>query len=65
MRNKKWMMAINWIMLISLIVVFVTGILLKFMPEMWMGISHALSGLLLVITAVIHMLQHGMLRKRI
>lgn len=64
MRNKKWLMAINWLMLISLIVAFGSGILLKFMPGMWMGISHTLSGLLLVITVVIHIVQHGMFQRK-
>ncbi len=64
MRSRKWMITVNWMMLISLIVVFATGILLKVMPGMWMGISHALSGLLLVISAAIHMVQHGMLSKK-
>lgn len=63
MKKRTIMVAINWIMLISLIVVFGSGMLLKVMPGMWMGITHAVSGLLLVITAIVHMLQHGMLKK--
>lgn len=64
MRNKKLLMLVNWLMLLSLILVFVSGFLLKSMPGMWMGITHSLSGVLLVITAVIHMLQHNMFRRK-
>lgn len=60
MRTRKTRMAVNWVMLISLIVVFVTGILLKPMPGMWMGITHGVSGFLLVISAVIHCVQNRM-----
>lgn len=60
MRTRKMRMAVNWVMLISLIVVFVTGILLKPMPGMWMGITHGVSGFLLVISAVIHCVQNRM-----
>lgn len=54
---------INWIMLVSLIVVFVSGILLKVMPGMWMGISHGVSGFLLTICIIIHCFQHRVKRK--
>ena len=54
MKKRKMMNLINWTMLISLIVVFVTGLLLKPMPGMWMGIAHGMSGFVLVISAVIH-----------
>lgn len=64
MKNRKLMVAINWTMLIALITVFVTGILLKPMPGMWMGITHGVSGFVVVITAVIHMVQHGMLKMK-
>ncbi len=60
MRTRKMRMAVNWVMLISLIVVFVTGILLKPMPGMWMGIAHGVSGFLLVISAMIHCIQNRM-----
>lgn len=60
MRTRKMRMAVNWAMLISLIVVFVTGILLKPMPGMWMGIAHGVSGFLLVISALIHCVQNRM-----
>lgn len=64
MKKRKAIMAINWIMLISLITVFVTGFLLKPMPGMWMGITHGLSGFVMVISAVIHCVQHGMFKKK-
>lgn len=62
MNKRKLTVVINWVMLISLIVVFVTGILVKAMPGMWLGITHGVSGLVLVICAVLHILQHGMLK---
>lgn len=62
MKKRKLMVIINWVMLISLIVVFVSGILLKSMPGMWMGITHGVSGFVLVISAVVHSVQHGMLK---
>lgn len=55
---------VNYIMLISLILVFVSGILLKPFPGMWMGITHMASAMLLVITVVLHCIQHGMFRKK-
>lgn len=64
MKKRNVMVAINWAMLLSLLVVFASGALLKITPGMWMGITHALSGVILVITAVIHMVQHGMLKKK-
>lgn len=64
MKNRKMMMMINWIMLVALIVVFVSGMLLKPMPGMWMGISHGVSGFVLVICVIIHCVQHGMFKRR-
>lgn len=49
---------LNWIMLISLIVVFATGILVKPFPSMWMGIGHAVSGVALFVSAMIHIIGH-------
>lgn len=63
MNKRKRMMIVNWIMLVSLIIVFVTGILLKPMSIMWMGISHGVSGFVLMVSAIIHCVQHGMLKK--
>ncbi|MGN0334800.1 MAG: hypothetical protein ACI4DV_03945 [Lachnospiraceae bacterium] len=48
-------------MLISLAVAVITGILLKSMPGMWLGISHGVSGFVLVICAAVHCIQHGKL----
>ncbi len=62
MKKRKFMLVINWLMLISLIVVFVTGMVIKVMPGMWLGISHGVSGLVFVICAIIHCVQHGMLK---
>ncbi len=60
--NKKRQI-LNWTMLISLIVVFVTGILLKPFPGMWMGISHGVSGFVLFISAMIHIIGHMRVRR--
>lgn len=62
MKNRKRRVILNWTMMIALIVVFVTGILLKPMPGMWMGIAHGVSGFVLVVTSLIHAIFHGMLR---
>ena len=56
---------LNWTMLISLILVFVTGILLKPFPGMWMGITHGVSGYVLFVSAMIHILGHmGLCKKK-
>ena len=49
---------LNWTMLISLIVVFVTGVLLKPFPGMWMGITHGVSGFVMFISTMIHSIKH-------
>lgn len=54
---------INWIMIVSLIMVMGSGLLLKVMPGMWMGITHGGSGLVLTICIVIHCFQHRVKRK--
>lgn len=59
---KTKTMILNWTMMISLILVFVSGILIKPFPSMWMGITHAVSGFVLFISASIHILKH--MRKR-
>ena len=62
--NKKTQI-LNWTMLISLILVFGTGILLKPFPGMWMGITHDVSGFVLFVSAMIHILGHmGLCKKR-
>lgn len=56
---------LNWTMMNSLILVFVTGILLKPFPGMWMGITHTVSGFVLFVSAMIHILGHmGLGKKR-
>ena len=55
--NKKTQI-LNWTMLISLLLVFATGILLKPFPGMWMGITHGVSGFVLFISASIHIIKH-------
>lgn len=62
MKKRKMMVAVNWILLISLVLVFGSGMLLKVMPGMVMGITHAVSGYVMVIAGVIHCLQHGMFK---
>lgn len=32
---------VNWIMAVSLIVVMTTGMLLRALPDMWLGIAHS------------------------
>ena len=55
---KKRTQILNWAMMISLILVFFSGILVKPFPSMWMGITHAVSGVVLFISASIHILKH-------
>lgn len=62
MKKRQMMIAVNWILLISMILVVVSGMLLKSMPGMVMGITHALSGYVFAIAGVVHCLQHGMLK---
>lgn len=49
---------LNWIMMISLILVFASGILLKPFPGMWLGITHGVSGMVLFVSAMIHAVKH-------
>ena len=55
--NKKTMI-LNYTMMISLILVFFSGILVKPFPSMWMGITHGVSGFVLFISAMIHIVKH-------
>ena len=57
--------ALNWTMLISLTLVFVTGILLKPFPGMWMGITHGVSGFVLYLSAMTHIVRHMSFRKNV
>lgn len=50
---------LHWVMLLSLLVVFFSGMLLKGLPGMWMGIAHGVSGLTLTVSVLIHILQHS------
>ncbi len=58
-RNK----IINYVMLVSLFVVFVSGFIVKVNPGMVVGITHALSGVLLFVSIMYHCITHGMFRK--
>lgn len=58
MSNRTKTNILNWTMMISLIVVFASGILLKPFPGMWLGIAHGVSGILLFVSAMIHALKH-------
>ncbi|MBQ6844959.1 MAG: hypothetical protein IJO60_10040 [Agathobacter sp.] len=55
---------LNWTMMISLILVFISGVLLKPLPGMWMGITHGVSGIVLFVSAMIHILGHMGIRRR-
>ena len=65
MKQRNMRTAVNRMMLVSLIIVFTTGILLKAMPGMWLGIAHGISGLVLVIGAVIHCIQHKIMDRKV
>lgn len=54
---------LNWTMMISLVLVFVSGMLLKPFPGMWMGITHGVSGIVLFISAMIHIVGHMRVRR--
>ena len=56
---------LNWTMLISLILVFVSGILVKPFPGMWLGITHGVSGFVLFISAMIHIVGNMRIRKSV
>ena len=60
---KTKTLILNWTMLISLILVFGTGILLKPFPGMWMGITHGVSGIVLFVSAMIHIVGHMRVRR--
>lgn len=58
MNKKLFRQSINYVMAVSLVLVMLTGMLLRPVPNMWFGIIHAISGLVLTISIVIHCLQH-------
>lgn len=54
----------NMIMLLSLIVVLISGLLLKPMPITSIRILHVVSGFVFVISAIVHMQQNHMFKRR-
>lgn len=56
--------SINMIMLLSLIVVLISGLLLKPMPITSIRILHVISGFIFVISAIVHMQQNQMFKRR-
>ena len=48
---------LHWVRLFSLVLVFSSGVLLKGMPNMWLGILHGVSGLTLTASILIHVIQ--------
>ena len=54
---------VNYMMLVSLFVVFISGFVVKIMPNMWVGISHGVSGIVLFVSILYHCITHGMFRK--
>lgn len=55
---------LNWVMLISLLLVFASGMLLKPMPGMWLGILHGVSGIVLFVSTLIHVFRHCKVGKK-
>ncbi len=64
MRVLKMKRIINRLLILSLLVAFVSGLVLKTAPGMWTGILHGVSGLVLFICAVIHGIQYGAAKRR-
>lgn len=56
---------LNWVMLVSLVMVFVSGMMLKPMPGMWLGILHGVSGLTLVVSVMVHVFRHARLGRKV
>lgn len=55
---------VNMIMLLSLIVVLISGLLLKPMPITSIRILHVVSGFIFVISVIVHMQQNHMFKRR-
>ena len=55
---------VNMIMLLSLIVVLISGLLLKPMPITSIRILHIVSGFVFVISAIVHMQQNHTFKRR-
>lgn len=60
MRMKKKLT--NIVMMVSLIIVFITGMLIHPVPESWVKILHAVAGLMLTVSVVVHICQNRMRR---
>lgn len=58
MRQNTINAIINRVMIVSLVVVMITGVLLRAMPGMWIGILHGVSGITLTISIIIHCFNH-------
>ncbi len=54
---------LNWVMLVSLLLVFFSGILLKPMPNLWLGRLHGVSGIILFASTLSHMVQRSKMGK--
>ena len=54
---------VNYMMLVSLFVVFVSGFVVKIISNMWVGITHGVSGIVLFVSILYHCVTHGMFRK--
>lgn len=55
---------LHWVMLFSLLIVFSSGILLKGMPGMWLGIIHGVSGLTLTASILVHVVQRCRINRK-
>ncbi len=64
MNKRTKMLIVNYVMAVSLVIVMVTGMLLRPFPGMWMGIAHGVSGMLLTASIVVHCIQHRPKRKK-
>lgn len=58
MRQNTINAIINRVMIVSLVVVMITGVLLRAMPGMWIGILPGVSGITLTISIIIHCFNH-------
>lgn len=56
--------SINLIMLLSLIAIFISGLLLKPMPIPSIRILHVISGFIFMVSVIIHMQQNHMFKRR-
>lgn len=56
---------LHWVMLFSLFIVFFSGILLKGMPGMWLGIIHGISGLTLTASVLVHVVQRCRMARKL